>query len=68
LGYFFAPKWGQFGVKYPAYFWGVIAPASFYFALYKNRHGWTEVDASNRAYNFFGKPRWWQFDYFPINP
>jgi len=55
-------------VKYPAYFWGVIAPASFYFALYKNRHGWTEVDANNRAYNFFGKPRWWRFDYFPINP
>jgi hypothetical protein len=60
--------WLQYEDKGLVYFYGVIAPASFYFALHKNRHGWTEVDANNRAYNFMGKPRWWRFDYFPINP
>ena len=39
---------------------------SAYFGTTHNHYGWTELDASNRGYNFLHKPSWWYYDYFPL--
>jgi len=58
--------WLQYKDKGAVYYYGVIAPASVYFAARRNNYGWTELDANNRAYNYFGKPSWWYHSLFPF--
>jgi len=47
-------------------FYTGIVPLSINYALKGNKRGITEIDASNRSYNYFGKPTWWYEKYFPL--
>ena len=59
--------WLQYEEKGFGYYYTVIAPANLYFAITRNSFGWTELDASNRGYNFLNQPAWWDLPNFPLH-
>jgi len=58
--------WIQYEQKGFAYYYGVIAPASLYYAARQNLYGWCELGASNNGYNYKNQPIWWDFTHFPL--
>lgn len=59
--------WLQFWTTSPEYFYEIIAPASFFFAITGNKAGWCEVNASIRGFQSLDKPIKWDYNNFPLH-